>query len=55
MATDKVRAILDTGAEAVVAADTSCLMQIGGLLRRGRTGVRTAHIAEVLASSGEGG
>jgi L-lactate dehydrogenase complex protein LldE len=54
MATDKVRAILDTGAEAVVAADTSCLMQIGGLLRRGRTGVRTAHIAEVLASSEQG-
>jgi L-lactate dehydrogenase complex protein LldE len=49
MLTDKVRSILDTGAEFCVAADNSCLMHIGGALSRGRTGVRTAHIAEVLA------
>jgi L-lactate dehydrogenase complex protein LldE len=50
MVADKVRAVLDTGAEVVCAADNSCLMQIGGALSRQRTGVRTAHIAEVLAS-----
>jgi L-lactate dehydrogenase complex protein LldE len=50
MGSDKVRAVLDTRAEVVAAADTSCLMHIGGLLSRGRTGVRTAHIAEILAS-----
>ena len=50
MLTDKVRAILDTGAEVVCAADNSCLMQIGGALSRQRTGVRTMHVAEVLAS-----
>ena len=50
MVTDKVRAILETGAEVVCAADNSCLMQIGGVLSRQRTGVRTAHLAEVLAS-----
>ena len=50
MVTDKVRAVLDTGAEVVCAADNSCLMQIGGALSRQRTGVRTAHLAEVLAS-----
>lgn len=50
MLTDKVRAVLDTGAEVVCAADNSCLMHIGGALSRGRTGVRTAHLAEVLAS-----
>src|ERR687890_1096158 len=50
MLADKVRAVLDSGAEVVCAADNSCLMQIGGALSRHRTGVRTAHLAEVLAS-----
>jgi L-lactate dehydrogenase complex protein LldE len=50
MLTDKVRAVLDTGAEIVCAGDNSCLMHIGGALSRQRTGVRTAHLAEVLAS-----
>jgi L-lactate dehydrogenase complex protein LldE len=49
MLTDKVRTILDTGAEVCVAADNSCLMHIAGALSRQRAGVRTAHIAEVLA------
>jgi L-lactate dehydrogenase complex protein LldE len=55
MVTDKVRTILDTGAEVCVAADNSCLMHIGGALSRQRAGVRTMHLAEVLASSDEGG
>jgi L-lactate dehydrogenase complex protein LldE len=50
MLSDKVRAVLDTGAEVVCAADNSCLMHIGGALSRQRTGVRTMHLAEVLAS-----
>jgi L-lactate dehydrogenase complex protein LldE len=50
MVADKVRAVLDTGAEVVCAADNSCLMQIGGALSRQRTGVRAVHLAEVLAS-----
>jgi L-lactate dehydrogenase complex protein LldE len=50
MLADKVRAVLDTGAEVVCAADNSCLMQIGGALSRQRTGVRTVHLAEVLAA-----
>jgi L-lactate dehydrogenase complex protein LldE len=49
MLADKVRAVLDTGAEVVCAGDSSCLMHIGGALTRQRTGVRTAHLAEVLA------
>jgi L-lactate dehydrogenase complex protein LldE len=53
MLADKTRAVLDTRAEVVCAADNSCLMQIGGALSRGRTGVRTAHIAEVLAATEE--
>ena len=41
----------ETGAEVLVAADNSCLTHIGGMLGRERSGVRTLHIAEVLAST----
>jgi L-lactate dehydrogenase complex protein LldE len=50
MLSDKVRHVLDTRAEVCTPADTSCLMHIGGALRRQRTGVRTMHIAEILAA-----
>ena len=50
MLADKTRAILDTGAEVCAALDCSCLMHIGGGLHRQRTGVRTMHVAEILAS-----
>ncbi len=48
---DKLRAVRDTRAEYVVAADNSCLMHIGGALHRQRAGIRPLHIAEVLASA----
>lgn len=51
MLTDKVRTILDTGAEVCVSADNSCLMHIGGSLSRQRAGVRVMHLAEVLAAT----
>ena len=51
MLADKVRTILDTGAEICVAGDNSCLMHIGGALSRQRTGVRAIHLAEVLAAT----
>jgi L-lactate dehydrogenase complex protein LldE len=51
MLTDKVRAILDTGAEVCVAADNSCLMHIGGALSRQRAGVRAMHLAEILVQT----
>lgn len=46
---DKVRNVLATGAEACTAVDSSCLLQIGGALSRQQTGVRTLHLAEILA------
>jgi L-lactate dehydrogenase complex protein LldE len=49
---DKVRHVLDTGAEVCAAADNSCLLHIGGALSRLRSGVRTAHLAEILAGEG---
>jgi L-lactate dehydrogenase complex protein LldE len=48
--TDKMRGVLDSGAEICAAVDNSCLMHIGGGLRRARAGVRTMHVAEILAA-----
>jgi L-lactate dehydrogenase complex protein LldE len=48
---DKVRHVLDTRAEVCCAGDNSCLMQIGGALHRQRAGVRTVHLAEILAAT----
>jgi len=47
---DKVRHITETGAEVCTAADSSCLLHIGGALSRSGSGVRTAHLAEILAA-----
>lgn len=52
MAADKAACVVDTGAEVCVAADNSCLLQIGGTLRRQGASVRVLHLAEVLASTG---
>jgi len=48
---DKLRCVLNTGVEVCTAVDNSCLMHIGGALSRQRSGVRTAHLAEILAST----
>ena len=50
MLSDKLRHVLDTRAEVCTAADTSCLMHIGGALRRQRAGTRVMHLAEILAA-----
>lgn len=51
MGTDKARHVRETGAEVVVAGDNSCLTHIGGVLSRQRAGVRTVHLAEILAAT----
>jgi L-lactate dehydrogenase complex protein LldE len=50
---DKIRRVLDTESEVCAAGDNSCLMHIGGGLRRLQAGVRTVHLAEILASTEE--
>jgi L-lactate dehydrogenase complex protein LldE len=55
MAAEKVRAIVETGADVCTAGDNSCLMQIGGLLTRQAPGRRCVHLAEILASTGADG
>ena len=53
MLTDKMASILGTHAEVCTAGDASCLMHIGGGLSRLRSGTRTVHLAEILASTEE--
>ncbi|MGH9341885.1 MAG: (Fe-S)-binding protein [Acidobacteriota bacterium] len=48
---DKIKSILDSGASYVVATDVSCLMHIGGLLKRKQIPVQTLHLAELLSKS----
>jgi L-lactate dehydrogenase complex protein LldE len=49
MLDDKIAAITASGAGTVCACDSSCLMHIGGGLRRRRIEVRPLHLAEILA------
>lgn len=50
MARTKIDSILRTGATTVVSIDSSCLMQLQGVLSRAGSPIRTTHLAEVLAS-----
>jgi L-lactate dehydrogenase complex protein LldE len=51
MLADKMRNVLDTGAEICTAGDSSCLMHIGGGLSRLRAGAKTVHLAQILAAT----
>ncbi|MER8193551.1 (Fe-S)-binding protein [Streptomyces microflavus] len=51
MGRDKVAAASATGAAALCTADNSCLMHIGGIIRRQDEDIRPLHIAEILAST----
>ena len=51
MLTDKCRAVVSTGAEVCTALDASCLLHIGGGLRRQGAAVRALHLAEILAAT----
>lgn len=53
MVAEKVSHILATGAELVISAEISCLMNIGGYLRKQGHPVKALHIAQVLAQGGE--
>ena len=53
MLTDKLRAVLNTRAEVCTAVDNSCLMHLQGMLHRQFAGVRTLHLAEILAETEE--
>ena len=50
MAGTKIDSILQTGASTVVSIDSSCLMQLDGVIGRRQLPIQTLHLAEVLAS-----
>jgi L-lactate dehydrogenase complex protein LldE len=54
MLADKMRHVVATGAYACAAADSSCLMHIGGGLTRLNSPIATVHLAQILASTREG-
>jgi len=50
MAQDKIRHHMDTGAEYITGADSSCLMHMQGVIDRQKLPIKTIHIVEILAS-----
>ncbi len=54
MVGDKVRDILATGADTVLAGDMGCLLNIAGKLKREGSAVKVRHVAEVLAGRTDG-
>jgi L-lactate dehydrogenase complex protein LldE len=50
MLEEKLQCLKKTQAEICTACDNSCLMHLMGGMHRQRTGMRTQHIAEILAS-----
>ena len=50
MVTDKVKNIINTGADAVVGCDMGCLMNIQGKLSRMGSAIKVMHLAQILAS-----
>lgn len=50
MTRDKVRRHLDTGAEYITGADSSCLMSQHGIISAEKLPIKTIHIVEILAA-----
>ncbi len=49
----KLQDVLATRAEYCTAVDNSCLMHLGGAMHRQYAGMKTIHIAQILASTAE--
>ena len=49
MGRDRVRDHQQSGTEVLTSADMSCLMHLGGLIRRQKERIRVMHVAEILA------
>lgn len=50
MAKDKIKHHMETGAEFITGADSSCLMHMQGVIEREKLPVNTIHFVEILAS-----
>ena len=54
MLADKVASVRESGADTLVSCDMSCLMHIGGALRRQDPDIEIRHLAQVLDHDGAG-
>jgi L-lactate dehydrogenase complex protein LldE len=54
MADEKIKALEESGADALISCDSSCLMHLGGRLKRTGHDTRILHLAQVLDSKGAG-
>jgi len=51
MLATKLQDVVSTGAEYCTALDNSCLMHLGGAMHRQYAGMKTIHLAQILAST----
>lgn len=54
MVDDKIRAIQESGAHTLAAADLGCLLNLAGRLKRVGSKVKVFHVAEILADMAQG-
>jgi L-lactate dehydrogenase complex protein LldE len=52
MADEKIAALKKSGADTIISCDSSCLMHLGGRLRRTGHDTRVLHLAQILDSDG---
>ncbi|MBP7512808.1 MAG: (Fe-S)-binding protein, partial [Bacteroidia bacterium] len=50
MADQKVRSVLNSGAEIIVSTDYACLMHLDAYIKKNNIPLRIMHLADVLAS-----
>ncbi len=50
MADQKITNVQATGADCIIATDCSCMMQIGGVIKKQNLPIQTFHLADILAS-----
>ena len=50
MGRDKIRHHMETGAEYITGADSSCLMHMQGIIEREHLPIRMIHVVDILAS-----
>lgn len=50
MGSDKIDNVIKTGADVLCTSDSSCMMHLGGFASRRKLGVKSMHLAEILAA-----
>jgi L-lactate dehydrogenase complex protein LldE len=48
MGVDRIQDHISHGVEFITGTDMSCLMHLEGILRRQKSGIKVAHVAEIL-------